>query len=129
MANCERNARLYRSKRGMIFGVCQGIADWKGINAGYIRLALVVLTVFTGFFPFGLLYLVAAVFMPLKPAYRERHSYRRSHIKRGFYDMKQEFEDLASRFNGMDRPSTSSGTTSSSRRERDWDSRFERTGS
>lgn len=119
MANCERNARLYKSKRGMIFGVCQGIADWKGINAGYIRLALVVLTVFTGFFPFGLLYLVAAFFLPLEPAYQKRDFYGRSHIKRGFYDMKQEFEDLASRFNGMDRNSTS--------RERDWDSRFERT--
>ena len=116
MASCERTARLYRSRRGMIFGVCQGIADWRGINAGYVRLTLVILTVFTGFFPFGLLYLIAAFFLPVEPAYRERHSYRRSHVKRGFYDMKQEFDDLASRFNGMERDTTN--------RERDWDSRF-----
>ena len=116
MASCERTARLYRSRSGMIFGVCQGIADWKGINAGYVRLALVILTVFTGFFPFGLLYLIAAFFLPVEPAYRERHSYRRSYVKRGFYDLKQEFDDMASRFNGMERDTTNS--------ERDWDSRF-----
>ncbi len=117
MANCDRNAKLYRSRRGMIFGVCQGIADWKGINAGYLRLTLVILTIFTGFFPFGLLYIAAAFFMPVEPAYRERRSeYRRSHVKKGYYDLKQEFEDLASRFNGADRNAGS--------RERDWDSRF-----
>jgi len=121
MASCERTAKLYRSRKGMIFGVCQGIADWKGINAGYIRLSLVILTVFTGFFPFGLLYLIAAFFLPVEPAYRERRSsYSRSHVKRGFYDLKQEFDDLASRFNS----STGSGSTGSSNNERDWDRRF-----
>jgi phage shock protein C len=122
MASCERTAKLYRSRRGMIFGVCQGIADWKGINAGYIRLSLVILTVFTGFFPFGLLYLIAAFFLPVEPAYKEkRSSYRRSHVKKGFYDLKQEFDDLASRFNGVDRTSTCS---TGSGNERDWDRRF-----
>ncbi|MBI9097956.1 MAG: PspC domain-containing protein [Spirochaetaceae bacterium] len=118
MTSCERTARLYRSRRGMMFGVCQGIADWRGINAGYVRLTLVVLTVFTGFFPFGLLYLLAAFFLPLEPVHKERDFYRRSHIKRGFYDLRQEFDDLSTRFNRMNRPSTGSGT------ERDWDRRF-----
>lgn len=116
MASCERSAKLYKSRNGMIFGVCQGIADWKGINAGYIRLSFVLLTIFTGFFPFGLLYLIAAFVLPLEPAYRERNSYRRSYVKKGFYDLRQEFEDLAAKFNGMDKDSTN--------RERDWDSRF-----
>ena len=119
MTSCERTAKLYRSRQSMIFGVCQGIADWKGINAGYVRLTLVLLTVFTGFFPFGLLYILAAFFLPLEPAYRERDSYRRSSVKRGFYDMKQEFDDLAARFNGMD-----SGSRSTRSKEEDWDSRF-----
>lgn len=117
MANCEKTSKLYRSRRGMIFGVCQGIADWKGINAGYIRLTLVLLTVFTGFFPFGLLYIAAAFFMPLERAFRERDTdYSRSHVKREYYDLKQEFDDLASRFNSADKNAGS--------RERDWDSRF-----
>lgn len=118
MAYCERTARLYRSRRGMIFGVCQGIADWRGINAGYVRLALVVLTVFTGFFPFGLLYLLAAFFLPLEPSFHEREnrSWYRSGVRKGFDDLRQEFDDLSSRFNKMDRRSYS--------KERDWDDRF-----
>jgi len=102
----------------MIFGVCQGIADWKGINAGYVRLALVILTVFTGFFPFGLLYLLAAFFLPVEPAYREKESrsWYRSGVRRGFYDLRQEFDDVARRFNKMDRGSYS--------KERDWEDRF-----
>lgn len=124
MTSCERTAKLYRSRKGMIFGVCQGIADWKGINAGYIRLTLVILTVFTGFFPFGLLYLIAAFFLPLEPAYRERRSYyNRSHVKKGFYDLKQEFEDLSARFNSSAH-SAGSGTSGSYSREKDWDRRF-----
>ncbi|MBN2658088.1 MAG: PspC domain-containing protein [Spirochaetales bacterium] len=118
MAYCERTARLYRSRRAMIFGVCQGIADWRGINVGYVRLALIVLTVFTGFFPFGLLYLLAAFFLPLEPAFnkRENRSWYRSGVRRGFDDLRQEFDDLSARFNRMDGRSYS--------RERDWDDRF-----
>ena len=116
MASYGRTGRRYRSRDGIIFGVCQGIADWKGINAGYVRLTLVVLTVFTGFFPFGLLYLVAAFFLPVEPAYKEKYSYYRSSVKRGFYDMKKEFNDLASKFNGMERGETD--------REKDWENRF-----
>lgn len=119
MAYCEKTARLYRSKHGMIFGVCQGIADWRGINAGYVRLALVVLTVFTGFFPFGLLYLLAAFFLHVEPAYKEResHSWYKSSVRKGFYDLRQEFDEMSARFNNRkDRHGYS--------KERDWDNRF-----
>ncbi len=97
MTNCGKTGKLYRSKDGIIFGVCQGIADWKGINAGYIRLTLIILTVFTGFFPFGLLYLAAAFFLPVRTRVKERYSYYRSTVKRGFYDIKKEFNDLSDR--------------------------------
>ncbi len=116
MTKCGRAGKLYRAKVGMIFGVCQGIADWKGINAGYVRLALVVLTIFTGFFPFGLIYILAAFFLPIEPAYKDRYSYYRSSVKKGYYDLKKEFNDMASRFNGTPDRETA--------RERDWDDRF-----
>lgn len=118
MAYCERTARLYRSRHGMMLGVCQGIADWRGINAGYVRLTFVILTIFTGFFPFGLLYLLAAFFLPVEPAYREKESHRwyHSNVRKGFDDLRHEFDDMAARFNRMDRRNYS--------KERDWDNRF-----
>ncbi len=116
MTNCGRTRKLYRSKNGLIMGVCQGIADWIGINAGYVRLLIVILTVFTGFFPFGLLYIIAAFFLPSETAEKKRYSYYRSSVKKGFYDMKKEFNDLSERFNKMENNNTD--------KEKDWENRF-----
>ncbi len=115
MANWGRTRKLYRSEKGMLFGVCQGIAEWKGIEVGYIRLALVILTVFTGFFPFGLLYILAALLMSVKPAYKEDY-YSRSSVKRGYYDLKKEFSDLGEKINNL--------RNKKDCREKDWENRF-----
>ncbi len=68
-------SRLYRSRDKIVFGVCQGFADWTGIGVGSIRLIIIILTIITGFFPFGLVYLAAAFFLPLTPV-RRRYSDR-----------------------------------------------------
>ncbi len=38
-------------RRGMWLGVCQGAADFSGVNVTLVRLALVLLTVFSAGFP------------------------------------------------------------------------------
>ncbi|NBD37957.1 MAG: envelope stress response membrane protein PspC [Verrucomicrobia bacterium] len=62
----DRNRTLYRSRRGWIFGVCQGVANYADIPVGWIRLGAVVALLMTGFWPMFLLYIVAAIF--LRPA-------------------------------------------------------------
>ncbi len=57
------HAPLRRSRNGLIFGVCQGFADWSGIPVGLLRVALAIAFVCTGFFPVGFGYLVAAMVM------------------------------------------------------------------
>lgn len=57
---------LYRSRQGMIFGVCQGLADYAEIRVLWVRVAAIIATLFTGFWPIVLIYIVAAIF--LKPA-------------------------------------------------------------
>jgi phage shock protein C len=54
---------LYRSRDGMIFGVCEGVGDYFDISANGIRLLLVIALICTGFFPMGLAYIVAALVM------------------------------------------------------------------
>lgn len=123
--------RLYRSRNGMIFGVCQGIADWRDLPVGYIRLGLVIALVFTGFFPVGLLYLAAGFFLPVEPRdgkydyyekdARGRREYRRESRKgngRGFTfeDIKEEFDDLSSRVNRMEDEVID--------KEKEWEKRF-----
>lgn len=58
---------LYRSRDGEIFGVCKGIAQWRDLPVGPIRLAVILLAVFTGFAPVIIIYLLAALVLPPEP--------------------------------------------------------------
>ncbi|MBU2524115.1 PspC domain-containing protein [Patescibacteria group bacterium] len=59
--------KLYKSKTDkIIFGVCGGIAEYLEADATIVRLIAILLFVFSGFFPIGVAYLVAAVVMPEK---------------------------------------------------------------
>lgn len=57
---------LYRSRGGWIFGVCQGIADYSEIGVTWVRLAVLISTFLSGFWPMVIIYIVAAIF--LRPA-------------------------------------------------------------
>ncbi|KLI64159.1 envelope stress response membrane protein PspC [Aurantiacibacter marinus] len=59
---------LYRDKQnGKLMGVCSGIADYTGVNAIWVRLATIVLTITMGW-PF-LIYIVMGVLLSKKPAH------------------------------------------------------------
>ena len=60
--------RLHRSKEkdSMVGGVCAGIADYLAVDPTFIRLLWVLVTIFTGFFPGALAYLVMWAIMPEK---------------------------------------------------------------
>ena len=60
--------RLYRNpRRGMIFGVCRGIAEYFVISVFWTRILTLFGLIFTGFFPIGLAYIVAALLMKKEP--------------------------------------------------------------
>lgn len=58
---------IYRSRRGMILGVCRGLADYADISVFWVRVITVALLIFTGFWPIGGLYLLAAFLMKPEP--------------------------------------------------------------
>lgn len=58
---------LYRSRSGVIMGVCRGIAEYFNFSVFWVRAIFLVLLIFTGFWPFGALYLVAALIMKPEP--------------------------------------------------------------
>jgi len=70
--------RLYRNReRGLIAGVCAGIADWTGFNLTALRVIVVLLTIpFTPVMIIG--YLALALLLPIKPAdlYRDAEEER-----------------------------------------------------
>ncbi|MDR1316337.1 MAG: PspC domain-containing protein [Spirochaetales bacterium] len=65
--NPYRTAKWYRSRRGIIFGVCQGLAEWKDMSAGMIRCVLLLIFFFTGGLIMLLVYLGLAIVLPVEP--------------------------------------------------------------
>lgn len=59
--------RLYKNtKKGMIFGVCQGIAEYFELDSTLIRILWVIFTLFSGLFPGVIFYLILALIVPEK---------------------------------------------------------------
>ena len=59
---------LYRSRNGILFGVCRGLADYFDFSVFWIRAIAVILFIFTGFWPVVGIYLLAALLMKSEPA-------------------------------------------------------------
>ena len=113
--------RLYRSRNGKIFGVCQGIADWRDLRVEYIRIILIMAFIFTGFFPVGALYFLAALIIPMEPEGYNSRSDRSEWVgdKGRMYDnVREDFRDLKDRVRDMEERVFD--------KEKDWEDRFKR---
>ncbi|MGB3211355.1 MAG: envelope stress response membrane protein PspC [Desulforhopalus sp.] len=119
----EKQGGIYRARNGVFLGVCKGIAEYFDFSVFWVRLALVVVFIFSGFWPVIGIYLVAAFFMkpqPVKPI--------KSEEEREFYDsyvhspksaaqrLRKKFEELERRIRRMEDKVTG--------REYDWERRF-----
>lgn len=58
---------LYRSRSGVIFGVCKGIAEYFDFSVFWARMIAVVLLLATGLWPILGIYLLAALLMKPEP--------------------------------------------------------------
>ena len=58
---------LYRSRHGVIRGVCRGVAEYLDFSVFWTRAIAVALLVFTGFWPMLGIYLLAALVMKPEP--------------------------------------------------------------
>lgn len=70
MRNCKHNSGIYRSRNGVLLGVCQGIADHYDLSIFWVRFGLVIVFLLSGFWPVIGIYIVAALLMkprPVKP--------------------------------------------------------------
>lgn len=59
--------RLYRARDGLILGVCQGVARYRDLPVAAVRIAVILLTIFTGFWPGVALYFLAGFLMEPEP--------------------------------------------------------------
>ncbi|RJX32719.1 MAG: envelope stress response membrane protein PspC [Desulfarculus sp.] len=123
MKRLYRNRRgLYRSRQGVLLGVCRGLADYFDFSVIWIRILAVLAFVLTGFWPVAILYLVLALIMkpaPVKAPLSEDeeefyHSYADSRSM-ALGRLKRTYEQLERRLRRMEDVVTS--------RDFDWESR------
>jgi phage shock protein C len=114
---------LYRSRDGIILGVCRGIADYFNFSVFYVRAIVVVVFIFTGFWPIIGIYILAALLMQSEPGVPGRsgakeNSYCRYNRARHetAERIKRKWRHLEKRIRSMEDKVTSS--------EFDWNRRF-----
>lgn len=68
MAEITPVKHLYRSDTNKVFaGICGGLGEYWAIDAVVLRLLWILLTVFTGFVPGIIAYILAIFVIPVKP--------------------------------------------------------------
>ena len=119
LKNLASETGIYRSRKGLFMGVCKGIADHFNFSVFWMRIIVFTLFLFTGFWPVGVMYIVAGLLLkaePVSPLRDEKdhefyqtytHS-RESAIQR----IKRKFDNIERRIQRMEHTVTS--------REFDW---------
>lgn len=114
---------IYRSRDGVILGVCKGIANYFDLSVFWIRIGMVIVFLLSGFWPVIGIYLVAALLMkpePVRPLEnddeREFYDSYVSSPRNAAQRLKKKFRDLERRIHRME--STVTG------REYEWERKF-----
>ncbi len=105
---------VYRSRKGIFMGVCRGIAEHFNFNVFWLRVIVFLSFLFTGFWPVGVLYIVAGLIMKMEPViplkdekdhefYQSYTNSRESAIQR----IKRKFENIDRRIQRMEHTVTS----------------------
>lgn len=116
---------LYRSRDGVIFGVCRGLADYFNLKVGWIRFFAVLGFLLTGVWPLLIIYPAAALLMKPEPVIPfesdEQRDFYDSYIDgraRTLRDLKRRFGSLDRRLNRLEDRVTS--------RDYEWEQRLNR---
>jgi phage shock protein C len=114
---------LYRSRNGVILGVCRGIAEYFDLRIFWVRAIALILLFFSGFWPIMGLYFIAALMMKPEPAIPirtdEEQEFYNSYIfsRKGATDrIRRRYENLERRIQRLEHNVTA--------REFDWENRL-----
>ena len=81
MNRYQQTRRLYRSRRGIIFGVCRGLGAYFDVSVFWIRIITIVILMISGIWPMIGIYILAGLIIkpePIRPF--------ESEAERDFYD-------------------------------------------
>jgi phage shock protein C len=114
---------LYRSRNGIVLGVCRGIAEYFDFSVFWVRTITVIVFLFSGFWPIMGLYFLAALLMKPEPVMRietdDQQEFYDSYVssRKGAVDrVKRRYDNLERRIRRMEDAVTT--------REFDWEHRL-----
>ena len=114
---------FYRSRKGVILGVCRGIAEYFDFSVFWARAIVLILLIISGFWPIMGLYFIAALLMKPEPVVpiqtEEEQEFYDSYInsRKGAVDrLKRRYDNLERRIQRMEHTVTA--------REFNWENRL-----
>ncbi len=118
-----RQTGLYRSRQGVICGVCKGIAEYLDFSVFWTRVIAIGLLLFSGVWPIVGLYLLAALLMKPEPSLpletEEDQEFYDSYLHSrpmALHRLKRKFDNLNRRIQRMEDLATT--------KEYEWDQRL-----
>ncbi len=94
--------RLYRSRDGIILGVCKGIAEHFDFSVFWARVITILLLFFSGFWPIVVLYFIAALLMKPEPVIPIQTDEEQEFYDSYLYSRKGAAERLRRRYNNLE---------------------------
>jgi len=132
---------IRRTPDGRIFGVCSGLAHWANLDVDKFELIVFLVTLFTGFFPMAIIYIILALIIPaeeeeeeqdprsfFKDFYnyhketkgkRKSYTYKTKNKKQSNDSLREEYDALKKKVEAMESQVFD--------KENDWDNRFHET--
>jgi phage shock protein C len=119
----RRDHGLYRSRRGLVAGVCRGIAEYFDFKVGWVRFLVLLFILMSGIWPGLILYFIVAIVMkpePVRPIENpDQQEFYDDYVRsrrNAAHRLKRRFESLDRRVRRMEDVVTA--------REFDWDRRM-----
>ena len=94
---------MYRSRNGIILGVCRGIAEYFDFSIFWTRAVALILLFFTGLWPIVLLYFIAALIMKPEPVLPLRTNDQQEFYESYIHSPKSAADRLRRRYEKLER--------------------------
>jgi phage shock protein C len=105
MKRFERMLRggMYRSRDGIILGVCKGLAEYFDFSIFWTRAVVLILLFFTGLWPITVLYFIAALIMRPEPVLPLRTDEQQEFYESYIHSRKSAADRLKRRYEKLER--------------------------
>jgi phage shock protein C len=94
---------MYRSRSGIILGVCRGIAEYFDFSIFWTRAVALILLFFTGLWPIVFLYFIAALIMKPEPVLPLRTNDQQEFYESYIHSPKSAADRLKRRYEKLER--------------------------